>query len=216
MNQAQSIYLILNEANGKAYVGKTAAMSRRWSTHRRAAVAGKKTHIANAMRNHGVDSFSVFVIERCETNDLANEREMFWIAKLNTSDPKDGYNMTVGGDGVRTGTKRPPEVCAKISAALRLRVREPLSAEAKERMAASARARWARLTPAQVADTARRFVAAAAKRRANVTPAELAAIGRSISKAKRGHKPSPQTIEARIAANRARAEARRAERADNK
>ena len=57
------------------------------------------------------------IIEECETQEQLNEREIFWIAELNTKHPC-GYNQTDGGEGFR-GFKHTQEHNAKIAAANR-------------------------------------------------------------------------------------------------
>lgn len=48
------------------------------------------------MRKYGIDNFYIEMIEQCDDN-LLNEREIYWINKLDTY--KNGYNSTTGGDG---------------------------------------------------------------------------------------------------------------------
>lgn len=52
------------------------------------------------------------VIEECETQEQLNEREKFWIRKLNCKHPN-GYNFTEGGEGSRSFTE---ETLAKMRA----------------------------------------------------------------------------------------------------
>jgi group I intron endonuclease len=103
------IYLITNTANSKRYVGKTKrTLARRFNEHKASSRKKSKTHLSNAMRMYGVE---VFIIEEIEktTKGLLNERERFFIAKLQPE-----YNMTSGGDGI---IDMSDEIKAKISAA---------------------------------------------------------------------------------------------------
>ena len=50
------------------------------------------------MRDCGLENFILEVIERCETQAQANERERFWIRVLNCRMPN-GYNRSNGGEG---------------------------------------------------------------------------------------------------------------------
>ncbi len=59
---------------------------------------GKKSLISRAIRKYGFENFVYIVIEECETPEKLNEREIYWIAKLNCKNPND-YNMTDGGEG---------------------------------------------------------------------------------------------------------------------
>lgn len=93
------IYKITNQINGKVYVGKTLeTIEKRWRKHCR---DSEKSNCANrplyrAINKYGIENFIVEEIEECSPN-VANEREIYWIEKLNSF--KDGYNATLGGDG---------------------------------------------------------------------------------------------------------------------
>ena len=50
------------------------------------------------MRDCGLENFTIEVIERCETQAQANERERFWIRVLNCR-MSNGYNRSNGGEG---------------------------------------------------------------------------------------------------------------------
>ena len=91
------IYKITNKVNGKSYIGQTRyTIEFRWRQH-----IHKKdnTYFHNAIKKYGVDNFIVEKLEECNIEDL-NEREIYYIAKYNTF--KDGYNLTIGGNGNRT------------------------------------------------------------------------------------------------------------------
>lgn len=57
------------------------------------------------MQDCGLDNFTIEIIEECETQEQANERERFWIRVLKSRMP-DGYNRSSGGEGheVKVGT----------------------------------------------------------------------------------------------------------------
>lgn len=52
------------------------------------------------MRDCGLENFTIEVIEECETQAQADERERFWIKVLNCKVPN-GYNRSDGGSGVK-------------------------------------------------------------------------------------------------------------------
>lgn len=90
------IYKITNKVNGKSYIGQTRyTLEFRWRQH-----IHKKdnTYFHNAIRKYGEDNFIKEILEECDVNYL-NSREIFYIAKYNTF--KEGYNLTIGGDGNR-------------------------------------------------------------------------------------------------------------------
>lgn len=88
------IYKITNKVNGKSYIGQTRyTVEFRWRQH-----IHKKDNVYfhNAIHKYGIENFTVETLEECNYEDL-NSREIFYIAKYNTF--KDGYNLTLGGDG---------------------------------------------------------------------------------------------------------------------
>ncbi len=89
------IYKITNKLNGRNYVGQTTkSIKERFNQH----ANNKKSHIGRAIIKYGVKKFSIEVLEDCETQEQLNEREIFWIAKINCKHPN-GYNQTDGGEG---------------------------------------------------------------------------------------------------------------------
>ena len=88
------IYLITNLLNGKKYVGQTTNIKRRIQQHK----CGE-LYIDKAIQKYGWKNFKVEVLEECYTVEQLNEREIFWIAELNSKVPN-GYNLTDGGDGI--------------------------------------------------------------------------------------------------------------------
>ena len=94
------IYKITNLVNGKAYVGQTInKLNIRFNQHvsyaNRAKESGKKLfYLSKAINKYGKDSFSIEVLEVVD-KDLLNDREIFWIEKLNTF--SEGYNLNKGG-----------------------------------------------------------------------------------------------------------------------
>jgi group I intron endonuclease len=97
------IYCARNKDNDKMYIGKTTkTLEIRKAGHYDAAINYMSdTHFHRALRS-GVE-FEWMILETVsEPNDI-NEREKFWISKLDTY--HNGYNMTIGGDGGLTYTK---------------------------------------------------------------------------------------------------------------
>jgi group I intron endonuclease len=98
------IYKIINQVNGKFYVGKTMkSLSTRFYNHCYDAINRNSTsYFHRAIRKYGKENFIIEEIEECE-NNLSN-REMFWISEL-----KPHYNQTLGGDGGMLGFKHSEE-----------------------------------------------------------------------------------------------------------
>lgn len=93
------IYMIENILNGKFYIGKTVkTVEERFKQHIRCAKRGVNRKLYDAMNHYGIDQFVFYVIEdNIQSEDVLNEREIYWIAKLNAIE--NGYNMAEGGQG---------------------------------------------------------------------------------------------------------------------
>lgn len=90
------IYKITNKVNGKSYIGQTRyTLEFRWKQH-----LHKKDNVYfhNAIHKYGKDNFQLEILEECDV-ELLDSREMYYINKYNTF--KEGYNLTIGGDGNR-------------------------------------------------------------------------------------------------------------------
>ena len=100
------IYCYTNLINGKKYVGQTCNIQRRCYQHRHSAYHPNDKDY-NALfhckiREYGITNFSFQILEEIDTVDLSyvDEREIFWIEKLNTYVRNgQGYNLTYGGQG---------------------------------------------------------------------------------------------------------------------
>lgn len=91
------IYKITNNINGKIYIGKTERdITKRFKEHCADSLREdcQNRPLYLAMRKYGVSNFYIELIE--ETSN-PEEREIFWIEKLQSF--KYGYNATHGGDG---------------------------------------------------------------------------------------------------------------------
>ena len=73
------IYKTTNMVNGKIYVGQH--KSNKFDSYYKG--SGKLLH--EALNKYGVDNFSVEVLEECDTAEYMNEREIYWIAQLNST-----------------------------------------------------------------------------------------------------------------------------------
>ena len=82
---------------GKVYVGQTTKpLSSRMAKHVHDTREGRNCAINQAISKYGIHSFSIAKIESCPNNKM-DERETYWIAKLQSHDRKIGYNRTFGG-----------------------------------------------------------------------------------------------------------------------
>ena len=110
------IYKITNKINGKAYIGKTNNIIRRWKEHKYG--HGGTAILSKAFIKYGIDNFdfSIIDIEKYNTTEELNkqlaELEIYYIGVYNTF--KNGYNATIGGDGI-SFYKHSEETKRKIS-----------------------------------------------------------------------------------------------------
>lgn len=97
------IYKISNMINGKIYIGQTILLpERRWRQHELSAMNTSyydhNVPLHFAMKKYGLENFRYEIIEECD-DDLLNEREIFWIAHFDSTNPELGYNLSLGGGG---------------------------------------------------------------------------------------------------------------------
>lgn len=93
------IYCIVNNINGKKYIGKTnTTIEERFTTHVRDSSRETCKHRAlyRAFNKYGVQNFSIHKLEECKW-DEASDREIYYIDLYDTF--RNGYNETLGGDG---------------------------------------------------------------------------------------------------------------------
>lgn len=88
------IYKITNKFNGKAYIGQSNDIERRFKEHQQ---KGESSRIPLdiAIQKYGKDNFVYEIIEECSLEEL-NQKEQYWIITLNTIE--NGYNCSTGGD----------------------------------------------------------------------------------------------------------------------
>jgi hypothetical protein len=122
------VYMIINAANGKYYIGKTISSDLRYYLSRQfwcAENPGKsrtsKPHLFSAIRKHGKDNFTI----HCLRSDFESESDcLAWeqvvIKATRSQDPTVGYNVCDGGRGA-IGYRHNPESLAKLTAAVRAR-----------------------------------------------------------------------------------------------
>lgn len=99
------IYCYTNKINQHKYVGQTNNYQRRIREHKSCAFNSKASSyndlIHKKIREYGENNFQITILEHLYTEDIniINERERFWIKKLNTFCGNGcGYNQDLGGN----------------------------------------------------------------------------------------------------------------------
>ena len=90
------IYRITNKLDGRIYIGLRSLPKEDpnyW---------GSGVHIQRAIKKYGLENFSRDILEWCETREQLNEREVYWIKRLDARNPAVGYNIVAGGTGGNT------------------------------------------------------------------------------------------------------------------
>lgn len=118
MKNKYSIYKITNLLNGKVYIGKTtkSVFQDRCNEHFLGAVSLKRgrnkkpSHLQKAINKYGSENFKVERIISCQSEDILNQLETFFIKKFKSYLSRFGYNKTMGGEG----NKHTLETIAKL------------------------------------------------------------------------------------------------------
>ena len=93
-----SIYKIVNQINGKIYIGFDSKWPNRKNSHKYHS-KNRNQHIYLAFRKYGWENFEWSIIEQSDKHEtLLKEKEEYYIRFYNTF-YDNGYNMTYGGDG---------------------------------------------------------------------------------------------------------------------
>lgn len=129
----RGVYAIVNTINGKVYIGKTTNMKRRIRDHlthlRGDHYVNTNPHLQSSFDLYGEPSFTVVILEQCESNELLSLAEHKWIEDFNSCDRNFGYNLLRYDDRLsyihssesiekmrlaKLGKKMPQEVREKI------------------------------------------------------------------------------------------------------
>lgn len=113
------IYMITNLQNGLIYIGQTINFKRRVKEYKyksRNLTPRTKYKIMEEINKYGFENFSFEIIEDNVENTNLDEREVFWINKLDARNPTIGYNSKEGGNG----GKMIPESITKMSESSKL------------------------------------------------------------------------------------------------
>ncbi len=110
------VYCWRNRINGKVYVGGAyRSFSSRFRDYRRLLPQGRchNRHFQNAWTKYGRRAFVLSILEHCRP-DRVEERETYWIGKLDATNPDRGYNVCASGCS-RLGVRHSEEAKRKMS-----------------------------------------------------------------------------------------------------
>lgn len=93
------IYKITNLVNKKIYIGQAIDIQQRWWGHLNCAKKQVNTVLYKAIRKYGAANFIIEQIDTANTKEELNNKEIYWIRKLNSTNDEIGYNLTAGGTG---------------------------------------------------------------------------------------------------------------------
>lgn len=88
------IYKITNLVNNKIYVGKNSTNDPNYM--------GSGIILEKVKKKYGITNLKKEIIETCKSEIELDEREKYWINKLNSTDKNIGYNIAEGGNGGNT------------------------------------------------------------------------------------------------------------------
>lgn len=89
------IYALINQTNGKRYIGQSRDLNKRKITHLWLLNSNRHFNIHLQRAWNLGDRFDFEIIEECSKDEL-NDRERYWIKKYNSL--VDGYNLCEGGE----------------------------------------------------------------------------------------------------------------------
>lgn len=98
------IYKITNKINNKIYIGQVynKTIQNRFNRHIGEANINSKSYIGRAIAKYGKENFIVEEIDKANSLEELNNKEIYWIKYYNSTDHNIGYNLTPGGDGGNT------------------------------------------------------------------------------------------------------------------
>lgn len=89
------VYKITNKINGKVYIGQTIrSLEVRLKQH----LSRGESLVSKAIKKYGLENFIIEQIDKANSIEDLNEKEIYWIDYYNSISPN-GYNISKGGLG---------------------------------------------------------------------------------------------------------------------
>jgi group I intron endonuclease len=105
------IYITTNLINQKKYIGKRKCTC----DVKQDTYIGSGKILRSAIKKYGKENFIKNILEVCETEEICNEREKYWIAFYNAPYSDEFYNIALGGEGGNTYAGLNAEELKRIS-----------------------------------------------------------------------------------------------------
>lgn len=115
-NKTSGIYIITNIINGKVYIGQSKSVTTRWSQHKTDLKRNvhRNNHLQNAFNAYELKNFTYAILEKC-SQEIIDDREVYWIDHYQSTNRDYGYNLDSGG---RLNKNHSEETRKKIREAL--------------------------------------------------------------------------------------------------
>lgn len=179
LKKTSGIYMILFLTSGKAYIGQSINIDRRWVDHKSRLKHGSKHNknpfMQNSYNKYGFNDMKFLVVENCIKADL-NDREAFWINQID----KDLRLNLAGVGSFKTTQELIESKTSKNKGSKR-------TEECRKRMSEASKGKPKSEEHKQNLSIAVKFSAARPE------------VKENMSKAQKGKKHSPETIAKRTA-----------------
>jgi group I intron endonuclease len=95
------VYKITNTINSKVYIGITKQIIKRIGNHIyyfKNPNSNNNTYLHKALRKYGLENFTIEILEICNSLEELNNKEIYWISELQSTNSIFGYNLDSGGN----------------------------------------------------------------------------------------------------------------------
>lgn len=95
MEQASGVYAITHVESGRAYIGSSKDVIRRWAGHQQSLNlrSHHSSYLQRSWDKYGSASFHFHILEHCQPEDRI-AREQFWIDQVQASNKEFGFNVS--------------------------------------------------------------------------------------------------------------------------
>jgi group I intron endonuclease len=134
------VYKIVNILNEKVYIGVTSKnLKTRYDWHLRDCKKGIRKKLYSAMRELGIEKFSIELLEECNDKSLIKDREEFYIELYDSY--KEGYNASPKSGGVKFHSENTKKIMSEKAKGRKA------SNETKLKQSRSLKKFWSKKTP---------------------------------------------------------------------